>query len=57
MVDTNETNDGKIRDFDKVLNAEFGEPGTPGRAKSLEEAFALYSGQTLPRSQPERKLE
>ena len=42
-----ETNDGKIRDFDLVLDAEFGKPGTPERTKALEEAYAFYSGQIL----------
>ena len=42
-----ETNDGKIRDFDLVLDAEFGKLGTPERTKALEEAYAFYSGQIL----------
>jgi DNA-binding XRE family transcriptional regulator len=42
-----ETNDGKIRDFDVVLDGEFGKPGTPKRAKAIEEAYAFYSGQIL----------
>ena len=42
-----ETNDGKIRDFDVVLDGEFGKPGTPERAKAIEEAYAFYSGQIL----------
>lgn len=37
-------NDGKIRDYDKVLDAEFGAPGTPERAAAEERAYAYYSG-------------
>ena len=40
-----ETNDRKIRDYDIVLDAEFGKPGTPERVNALEEAYAFYSGQ------------
>lgn len=42
-----ETNDREIRDYDVVLDAEFGKPGTPERAKAIEEAYAFYSGQIL----------
>ena len=42
-----ETNDREIRDYDVVLDAEFGKPGTPDRAKAIEEAYAFYSGQIL----------
>ena len=37
-------NDGKIRDYDSVLDAEFGAPGTPERAAAEERAYAYYSG-------------
>lgn len=42
-----ETNDGIIRDYDQVLDAEFGKPGTPERIKATEEAYAFYTGQIL----------
>ncbi|MBQ8839646.1 MAG: helix-turn-helix transcriptional regulator [Bacteroidales bacterium] len=42
-----QTNDHQIRDYDVVLDAEFGNAGTPERAKALEEAYAFYSGQIL----------
>ena len=42
-----QTNDHQIRDYDIVLDAEFGKPGTPQRAKAIEEAYAFYSGQIL----------
>ena len=37
-------NDGKIRDYDVILDAEFGAPGTPERAAAEERAYAYYSG-------------
>lgn len=42
-----ETNDHQIRDYDLVLDAEFGKPGTPERTKAIEDAYAFYSGQIL----------
>lgn len=40
-------NDNQIRDYDAVLNAKYGAPGTPERAKFEAEAEAFYSGQLL----------
>ena len=42
-----QTNDHQIRDYDIVLDAEFGKPGTPERAKAIEGAYTFYSGQIL----------
>lgn len=42
-----QTNDHLIRDYDVVLDAEFGKPGTPKRARAIEDAYAFYSGQIL----------
>ena len=42
-----QTNDHQIRDYDIVLDAEFGKPGTPERVRAMEEAYAFYSGQIL----------
>lgn len=42
-----QTNDHQIRDYDIVLDAEFGKPGTPERAKAIEDAYTFYSGQIL----------
>ena len=42
-----QTNDHQIRDYDIVLDAEFGKPGTPERVRAIEEAYAFYSGQIL----------
>ena len=40
-------NDYQIRDYDAVLNAKYGAPGTPERANFEVEAEAFYSGQLL----------
>ena len=40
-------NDYLIRDYDKVLNAEFGAPGTPERIAAEEQARAFYSEHLL----------
>ncbi len=36
-------NDNQIRDYDKVLDAEFGAPGTPERIAAEAQARAFYS--------------
>ncbi len=40
-------NDNQIRDYDVVLDAEFGAPGTPERIAAEDQAYAFYSGQIL----------
>ena len=40
-------NDGQIRDYDVILDAEFGAPGTPERIAAEEKAYAIYSGQII----------
>ena len=40
-------NDNQIRDYDVVLDAEFGAPGSPERATAEEQAYAFYSGQLI----------
>ena len=40
-------NDNQIRDYDAVLDAEFGEIGTPERAKAEAEAYSFYTSQLL----------
>ena len=42
-----QTNDHQIRDYDIVLDAEFGKPGTPQREKATEAAYAFYTGKIL----------
>ena len=40
-------NDNQIRDYDVVLDAEFGAPGSPERVTAEEQAYAFYSGQLI----------
>lgn len=40
-------NDHIIRDYDIVLDAKFGAPGTQKRMQAEEEAYAFYSGQII----------
>lgn len=42
-----ETNNHKIVDYSAVLDAQYGAPGTPERAKFDEEAYAFYTSQIL----------
>ena len=42
-----QTNDHQIRDYDVVLDAEFGKTGSPERNRAIEEAYSFYSGQIL----------
>ena len=42
-----QTNDHVIRDYDLVLDAEFGKAGTPERLRAIEAAYSFYSGQIL----------
>ena len=39
-----QTNNHQIVDYDAVLDAKFGKPGTPERARAEEDAYAFYSG-------------
>lgn len=40
-------NDNNIRDYDVVLDAEFGRPGSPERTAAEEQAYAFYSDQII----------
>lgn len=42
-----QTNDHKIRDYSAVLNAQYGAPGSPERAKFDEEAYSFYTSQII----------
>lgn len=50
------TNNHKIVDYDKVLDARFGKEGTPERAKAEEDAYNFYSGQILLDARREAKM-
>ncbi len=41
------TKNNKITDYSTILAAEYGEHGTPERAKFDEEAYAFYTGQVI----------
>ena len=41
------TNDHQIRDYDLVLDAEFGKQGTSERIEAEEKAYAFYTGQII----------
>ena len=49
-------NDHKIRDYDKILDKDFGAPGTYKRAVAEERAYAFYSGQILRETRKEEKI-
>ena len=40
-------NDNQVRDYDVVLDAEFGAPGSLERVTAEEQAYAFYSGQII----------
>lgn len=42
-----QTNNHKIVDYSAVLEAQYGAPGTPERAKFDEEAYTFYTSQIL----------
>lgn len=42
-----QTNDHKIRDYDVVLDAKFGEEGTTERTDAENKAFAFFTGQII----------
>lgn len=49
-------NDHQVRDYDAVLDAEFGAPGTPERIEAEDQAYAFYSGQILRKARKEEKV-
>jgi len=51
-----QTNDNQIRNYSAVLAAEYGEHGTPERAKFDEEAYAFYTSQILLETRKEARL-
>ena len=51
-----QTNNHQIVDYDAVLDAKFGKPGTPKRARAEEDAYAFYSGQILQDARKEAKM-
>lgn len=51
-----QTNDHVIRDYDVVLDREFGAPGSPERMKAEDDAYAFYLGQIIKKSRREENL-
>lgn len=49
-------NDQQVRDYDVVLDAKFGAPGTARRAEAEERAYAFYSGQIIRDARKEEKV-
>lgn len=50
------TGDNILRDYDVVLDAEFGKVGTPEREAAREEAEAFYAGQLMRESRKEAHM-
>lgn len=42
-----QTNNHQIMDYNIVLNAKFGNPGTIKRVETEEKAYAIYAGQII----------
>lgn len=51
-----QTNNHKIEDYDSVLDARYGEEGTPRRARFEEEARAFYASQILLQARREARI-
>ncbi|MCM1169259.1 MAG: helix-turn-helix domain-containing protein [Bacteroides sp.] len=51
-----QTNNHQITDYDRVLDAEFGKPGTPDRIAAEERAYAFYTGQIIEDARKKAKI-
>lgn len=51
-----QTNNHKIEDYDIVLDAKFGAPGTPQRIAAEEQAYAFYTGQIIEDARKKAKI-
>jgi len=40
-------NNHEIKDYDAILDAKFGKPGTPSRIEAEEKAWAFYTGKIV----------
>ena len=49
-------NDNQVRNYDIILDAEFGALGTPERLKAEQEAYDFYSGQLIRKVRREEKV-
>ena len=51
-----QTNNHKINDYDKVLDATFGEVGTQQRLDAEEKAYTFYTGQIIGDARKKAKM-
>ena len=51
-----QTNNHQIVDYDIVLNAKFGDPGTTKRVEAEEKAYAFYTGQIIEDARKKAKI-
>lgn len=49
-------NNNQIVDYDAVLDAKFGEIGTPSRIEAEEKAYAFYTGQIIEDARKKAKI-
>lgn len=50
------TNNHQITDYDIVLDAEFGKPGSQERIEAEEKAYAFYTGQIIEDARKKAKI-
>lgn len=51
-----QTNNHQVFDYDAVLEARFGAPGTPSRIEAEEKAYAFYTGQIIEDARKKAKI-
>lgn len=49
-------NDFQLRNYDEVLDAKYGKPGSPERVRFEEDAYSYYFGQALRDTRREEKV-
>ena len=49
-------NNHQLVDYDAVLDATFGKPGTPSRIEAEEKAYAFYTGQIIEDARKKAKI-
>lgn len=51
-----QTNNHQVFDYDTVLDARFGAPGTSSRIEAEEKAYAFYTGQIIGDARKKAKI-
>ena len=51
-----QTNNHEIRDYDVVLDAKFGKPGTLSRIEAEEQAWAFYTGKIIENARKQARI-